>query len=880
MNDVIIREAVRTAVIGVLVLSLGLTGSAAVRQTGSVPQETVEAFVERVRTSLQSGDRPAYLSAFPSEARAAEEARLAAYFDEFGMTRVAVRPAGVWRDGEATARTYFQAFFENDYAALVEAWTLSLERRGSAWTVARLEIPGNTTRLFKISLPAENAIRARRVEVAHEDIRFTFDDAAVFYDNIPDLDTALVVVGRGRVTFNPSDRNEKHQLDLIYKKDRIEDQVESLYIRCSPGFFSSNLRIEAMEGTAEVTPAERDTAAAVFARNYPRSFTIESSLDGRLLSFIPQSEEVGLEFKARKVGEMAYIFSPFSDDEINLYDRGKDRIVCLYSPASGPEPAAKKMFISFEEKFDVRTYSLDLSYSPASSNLSARARIEVAPRVDLLETIKFYLNPDFEILKITDALDRELFYTQDRIRKSLYIHFVEPPANGELTAIEVSYRGQMRPVPPTTDVIAQSGTDSIFRIQPRFMTYFYSHAGYWYPSPGEGDYFLARLTLAIPPGYGCVANGEMVSLTRREGVDEDATTGRAGSSVFTFVSRTPLKYLSFIVGKFLPPKSRPGPVPLTAHVSSEVMDSRPDLLEQAADILDFYGRAFGPFPYEKLGIVLRPWPFQGGHSPASFILINELPGFGRADFPTPVDTPVDLSNWDEYFLAHEIAHQWWGQGVSFESYKDQWLSEGLSQFAAASYLRHKYGEPAYASILKKFTRWTAKKSFRGPILMGSRLSYFDLMAYQAIVYDKAALVLFMLQDLLGRETFESGLKDFFEKQKYGSARTGEFIKAMESVSGRDLRPFFHGWFATWELPHVRTTWTETAVPEGVRIDFRVTQTGGPFVFPLWIETRRDGESRRTMVVVDEPVERFSVTLPRKPGRIVVNPDRAVPGKFD
>ena len=447
----------RTAVIGVLILSIGLVGSAVGQDTKPIPQETVEAFVETVRASLQAGNRPAYLSAFPSESRADEAARLAAYFDEFGMTRVTVRKAGVWSDGDASARTFFQAFFENDYAALVESWTLFLERRSSAWTIARLDIPGNTTRLFKISLPPEKAIRARRVEVVHEDIRFTFEDAAVFYDNLPDLDTALVVVGRGRVAFTPGDPNEKHQLELLYKRDRIEDDVESLYIRCSPSFFSSNLRIEAGARAAEVTPAERDKAAAVFARNYPRSFTIESSIDGKLLSFIPQGDEVGLEFKARKAGEMAYIFSPFSDDEINLYDRGRERIVCLYSPAPESEPAPKRMFISFEEKFDVRTCSLDLSYSPANSYISARARVEFVPRVDLLDTIKFYLNPDFEILKITDSLDRELFYTQDRVRKTLYIHFVEPHARGELTAVEVSYRGQMKPVPPTTDVVSQTG---------------------------------------------------------------------------------------------------------------------------------------------------------------------------------------------------------------------------------------------------------------------------------------------------------------------------------------------------------------------------------------------------------------------------------------
>jgi aminopeptidase N len=245
-----------------------------------------------------------------------------------------------------------------------------------------------------------------------------------------------------------------------------------------------------------------------------------------------------------------------------------------------------------------------------------------------------------------------------------------------------------------------------------------------------------------------------------------------------------------------------------------------------------------------------------------------------------LDTPVDLSAWDEYFLAHEIAHQWWGQGVSFDSYKDQWLSEGLAQFAAASYLRHRYGEGAFSSILRKFARWTEKKSFRGPILMGSRLSYFDFTAYQAIVYDKAALVLFMLQDLVGPEAFTAGLKAFFESHKYTAARTAQFFAAMEAASGRDLGEFVRGWFTSWELPNVRTAWTETAVPEGVRIDVRVTQLKGRFVFPLWVEWTRGRDRGRTLLVVDEAAEAASFILPAKPDRIRINPDKAVPGKFD
>jgi aminopeptidase N len=442
----------------------------------------------------------------------------------------------------------------------------------------------------------------------------------------------------------------------------------------------------------------------------------------------------------------------------------------------------------------------------------------------------------------------------------------------------VFYRGRVKPVAPATDVV-QGPLAQPIRLTPRYETQFFSHAGFWYPGPPEEDYFQARLTLVVPPEYECVAGGEMVARGRRDATDDVVSIEKAGNSIYTFASRAPVKYMAFIVGKFDRKRERPGPVPVSTYVSTEVLDSRPGIIDEAVAILDFYGRAFGPYPYEKLGIVLRLWSSLGGNSPASFLVLNEVPWMGDTGFPTPVNTPVDLSSWEEYLMAHEIAHQWWGQGVSFESFKDQWLSEGLAQFAAASYLRHRYGEPAFAAILKKFTRWTMKKSFRGPVVMGSRLSHLDFVAYQAIVYDKAALALFMLQDLIGREAFEAGLRAFFEKHKFQAARTGEFIAAMESASGRDLKEFFQGWFSSWELPEVRTSWTETAVPDGFRLDLRVTQLKGRFVFPLWIEWSRGAETGRTMVVVDEAVEEASVVLPVRPEKVRVNPDRAVPGKF-
>jgi hypothetical protein len=861
-----------------LALSFGLAPCAAQAGPGSAADESVLEFVDRFQALLRSGDRENYLRAFEPERREEEAARIALFWEDLGMTGVTLRTAGVRTPPAGPARVFVQAFFESAHAAAIESWTLTLVRRGASWSVASLVAPGNLTRLYKIGIPAERIERARRVEVRHTDIRIDFDDAVVFYDNIPDLETALVVVGRGRVVFAPSDPNEKHQLELRAKKDRLEGDIDSLFIRGSTDFLASNVRLEGAAAARSVSARERARAEAVFSKNYPRSFTIESSLDGSLLSFLPRGEEAVLAFQGgRKIGEMAYVHFPFAEDEISLYDNAREQVVSLYTVGPDGGPPLKRMFISFEEKFDVRSYDLELGYEPASAALSAKARIDIVPLVDRLESLKFRFNPDLEILRITDEENRELFYTQDRLRKLLYVYFVAPLEGKAPTSIQVFYRGRMRPVSPTTDVIAQSGGNERILFQSRYETVFFSHAGSWYPGPAEEDYFQSRLTLLIPPEYTCVANGELVFQGRREDLDDVAAIDKAGSAVFTFATRAPVKYMSFILGKFGRARERQGDIPVTVQASTDILNSRPALVDQASDILEFYSRAFGPFPYEKLAIVLRQWPDFGGHSPASFIVLNEVPWLGEAGFRMKGDSPVDLSSWDEYFLAHEIGHQWWGQGVSFASYKDQWLSEGLAQFAAASYLRRKYGPPAFASILKKFARWTEKKSRRGPIAMGSRLSYDDFEAYQAIIYDKAALVLFMLEDLLGQATFEAGLRAYFAEHKFQAARTAGFVKAMETAAGRDLGGFFRGWLESWELPEVRTTWTETPVAEGVRLDLRVYQTRGLFVFPLWIEWTAGGETGRMMAVVDEASEDLTLTLPQRPSRIRVNPDRAVPG---
>jgi hypothetical protein len=467
------------------------------------------------------------------------------------------------------------------------------------------------------------------------------------------------------------------------------------------------------------------------------------------------------------------------------------------------------------------------------------------------------------------------------------VYFLEPVSPDAEAILEVFYRGRLEPPPQVMDTVAALQAKEIHPMPFRYDSYLFSQSAQWYPASLTEDYFSARVKIIVPPDYSSVANGQLVEQGVLNGIQKVTEIDKIGSSFSVFEAKRPLKYLSFLVGKLNLIREKEGNPSLASYSESQVRSPKKEFLDEAGRILEFYESRFGPFPFENLRIVQRLWMTAGGHSPASFIVLNEFPRVSRLDggirsrlIGNP-DSPVDLSSkWREYFIAHEIAHQWWGQGVTSARYRDQWLSEGLAQYAAVLYLRSRYGDGALRDILEKFSKWTEKKSKWGPITLGSRLSFTDFEAYQAIIYDKTALVLNMLRDLLGDEVFFSGLKGFFAEHKYSAASTGQFCRMMEKVSGRDLADFFHLWFDSHVLPETKVNTSIVKRKDGSFLKVRVNQLLDTFVFPLWITWEDEsGELRREKLVVDKKSQEFEVPLSGSARKVAVNPDKAVPGKF-
>jgi aminopeptidase N len=293
-------------------------------------------------------------------------------------------------------------------------------------------------------------------------------------------------------------------------------------------------------------------------------------------------------------------------------------------------------------------------------------------------------------------------------------------------------------------------------------------------------------------------------------------------------------------------------------------------------ILRFYTSLMGDAPYTAASVVLLESEVPGGHSPGYFAVINVPTSLAAVNWR---GDPASFDDFPEFFLAHELAHQWWGQAIGWKNYHEQWISEGFAQYFATLYAREKRGDQGFRSALRNLRRWSLEHSDQGPISLGYRLGHIknEGRVFRALVYNKGAAVLHMLRRLVGDEAFFSGLRRFYAAHRYRKAGTDDLRRAMEAASGRDLTRFFERWVLDSTLPRVRFT---TAV-KGDAVEVSYEQAGEVFDVPVTVTlSYADGTSDDHVVSMTDASG--AVTLKaRGPVRSVdVNRDDAALGYFD
>jgi len=217
------------------------------------------------------------------------------------------------------------------------------------------------------------------------------------------------------------------------------------------------------------------------------------------------------------------------------------------------------------------------------------------------------------------------------------------------------------------------------------------------------------------------------------------------------------------------------------------------------------------------------------------------------------------------FLAHEVAHQWWGQAIGWKNYHEQWLSEGLSQYFAVLYAESDRGPDLLRDLLSNMRESAERESDKGPIYLGYRVGHIkgESRVFRSIIYNKSAVVLHMLRELIGDEAFFDGLRQFYGEYRFRKAGTDDLRRALEATSGMPLERFFDRWVLGSDLPRVRV---ESHIAEDrLSATVRITQTGQLFDLPL----------RLTVQYLDGTTETLIVPVTTMKAEVPVSADRTI-----
>ena len=305
-------------------------------------------------------------------------------------------------------------------------------------------------------------------------------------------------------------------------------------------------------------------------------------------------------------------------------------------------------------------------------------------------------------------------------------------------------------------------------------------------------------------------------------------------------------------------------LPQSVYVMPEHREWLPGPFAAAAPIVSYFESLVGPFPYEKLAHVQSATRFGG--------MENATAIFYAYDLFTTRRMSVGL-------IAHETAHQWFGDAVTEREWAHLWLSEGFATYFAALWTRKASGDSAFRAEMARIRTQVLADSVvaRRPVIDTAQTDYLALL--NANSYQKGGYVLYMLNQRIGDSAFFRGVRSYQARFRHGTALSDDLRLELERSSGRPLGPFFDQWLRRAGVAEPNIGWAHDAATGTISLLVLQDSVRGAYDFPLTVRvTERSGAQRRVEVVV--PAEaRATVALPGRfdaaPASLDVDPEQVL-----
>ncbi|MEO8029494.1 MAG: M1 family aminopeptidase [Gemmatimonadota bacterium] len=648
---------------------------------------------------------------------------------------------------------------------------------------------------------------------------------------------AAVFHGKGSFTLVPPGRIEKDRLSRFEKHDSLSDTFSDVM------FLFTDSTLAELQGKLKFGPGPGvDNAGSTIKStlNYLSDDSRKSFYPDLMADFLngAHSGVFCAYINRDNGGSLMYLFNPRDLEAVQLwgstsrglYSRAAEGITQF--PARGFVPDSIDLTDHGREAF-IRAYRIE-AWMPqtggAGLGFSAAAHLEMAADLPRGPWVAFGLQYKLEVdsarLESGEALQAFKGHEDD----VLWLRLPAALEPGKSVPMTVYYHGAL---------IDRFG--EFFGVDP---------SSDWYPRSLAGRSLATfDLTFHSPQWLQLACVGNRV----------DSTAANRMSTTH-WVTDAPIRNAQFNIGNFKAFHAQEaGSPPVTVLISEDAHRTsegggghQKNMKEQVgADVtgaLKFFDFAYGPVQ-------------------AKDFIATEIPYGEGVAFPGLIDLSAvtfqetGKQGEDQIFRAHEVAHQWWGIGVDFTSYHDQWISEGFSEFSGLWYMQTVlHDNTKYFAALDRWrTSFLLHRDQRTPISLGGRVGNSkDELGYQDIVYYKGAWVLHMLRTMMldlktmNEDRFTGMMRQFYSDHVGRRASTADFQKAVEQASGVPMDWFFNQWVDGYQIPTYKVATMTDGADGQYRVHLKVTQEDVPDSFLMYVPVSVD--------LGDKKIARFRVKV--------------------
>lgn len=489
---------------------------------------------------------------------------------------------------------------------------------------------------------------------------------------------------------------------------------------------------------------------------------------------------------------------------------------------------------------DIQHYRFELQLNDENDKINGIAQITVKFKTAAND---FYLDLTNENngkgMKVLALMQQNSKVPFDHKNNKLNIRFAAKP--GEIKTFTIAYEG----VPETGLIISKNKYgDRTF-----FGDNYPDRGQHWLPLVDHpSDKATVEWIVTAPSHYQVVGNGRLVERTN---INDKTTLTHWKTDV-----ELPTKVMVIGAARFA--------IQNVANVYGTTVSSwvYPQDREKgfydyapAAPILDWFINHVGDYPFAKLANVQSKTQF-GGMENAGNIFYSENSVTGTRNV--------------EGLLAHEIAHQWFGNSASEGNWHHAWLSEGFATYFTILYMEQKYGKArAQESLIANRQQVIAfSKNNRVPIVNTAIENYMEIL--NANTYQKGGWVLHMLRNKVGDQQFWEAIKLYYTKYTLSNALTDDLKDVFEYVTGLDLDSFFAQWVYQAGQPELNASWSYNNGTLNMQLQQNQKES---FVFDLEVELiYENGVSEVKTIQVNSKTQQWTPKLNSKPVKITLDPD--------